>query len=155
MLCGYCPLRAPRHRRQAVVRVGYYVDDGGAARGEGLLQRALDVAGALHADAEAPDGLRHRREVGVGEPPQVFGVAAFHSGVGALVAALVLAEGAIVVDNRYHVDIVAYRRFQLGDVIPEPAVAAEAQHRAVGQGALGPHRRRQSPAQRPGAADVA
>src|SRR6516225_129922 len=137
----------------ARLEIGYDIDDyrlGCRQRlGEGWrdLRRPLD-ANAAH--AKAP---RHRREVGRAEADQLLSPARPVAG-GAPHAGEVLAKAGIVVDDDRGRDLVAARRFQLREMVIEPAIAGEAQYLTARRGTLGAERGRKCPAERAGGAQI-
>ena len=126
---------------------------------EGLPELAASVmascksSGRSNPDAEATHVFGQPGKVRVGEDPELVHVAGYaHAGVGPLVALLFLVQGVVIVDYGDGVDAVTYGGLHFAQVIPEPPVAGKADHRAVGDSALGAQRGGKGPAQGTGAA---
>src|SRR5262245_52710357 len=113
-------------------------------RTQSLLESGPDVVRTLDPDADAAHRLGHPREAdGVAEVPHLFRPAALLTAVGGIEEVFLLIQGVVVVDQHDRVDPEARRGLELGQVIVEAAVAAEAYHRPIRQRALRAERRRE------------
>ncbi len=129
------------------------VHDHRAVRRERLVERALQVARLVHRQAHRTHRLGDGGEVGIRKQPLLVGRRRLARV--ALDAILFLVQRVIVVHQDDDVQFLFDCRLDLGDVVPDAAVAGEAKHRPAGGRALGAQRRRQPPAQRARTADVA
>jgi hypothetical protein len=93
----------------------------------------LNLAGAVHPNAEAPHILGKLGNVGIRKPLELLHVARL-AHVVALVAPLFLVQRVVVVDDGDGVDAIPHRRLQLPQMGPEATVAGEAHHGLVGWG---------------------
>ena len=128
--------RAARHPRLLGdrVHVGHHVDHHRPLHARSpACQRAGELAGFRHPDADAAEGFRDLGEIDVREAPHLLGAAALLAAIGGVVEPDLLIERGVVVDDDHRVDVVAARGLELGDVIVETAVAGEADHRPVRQ----------------------
>ena len=92
-------------------------------------------------------------EVHLAEVPHLLPLVRWLAVIGGGEDAVLLIERIVVVDDRDRRDVAAYRGLELLQVIPETAIAGEADDRPLRHGAFRADRRREAPAERAGAAD--
>src|SRR5579862_955384 len=151
-----CGLRYLAHRkRRKRIDVGHHVDDRRPPGRKRAFECSRELAWLLDPDAERPHVLRQPRKVGLVVGPQLARLLGLLAPIGAVEAAFRLIAAAVVVDDRDGVNLPAYRRLDLGHVVPEPRIAGERHDRPPRRRAFGAEPGWKCPAEVAGAAQIA